>query len=133
MRASLQPGVVVAHLDTDPASYDHAVTKRHLDSAAIGTTDAVRKAASKWSCSRRPRAGSTRSIESDSFAAGYVNFYVCNGAVIVPQFGDATADGNAAQALRELFPGREVVPLNIDGVAAGGGGIHCMTQQEPAP
>ncbi|MEY4909848.1 MAG: hypothetical protein RL260_3566, partial [Pseudomonadota bacterium] len=31
-----------------------------------------------------------------------------------------------------LFPTREVVQLNIDGIAAGGGGIHCTTQQEPA-
>ncbi|RBB94355.1 agmatine deiminase family protein, partial [Pseudomonas sp. MWU12-2115] len=34
--------------------------------------------------------------------------------------------------LRELFPGREVVQLDIDAVAAGGGGIHCTTQQQPA-
>ena len=125
-----EPGVVVAHLDTDPSSYDHAVTLRHLD-ILRATTDAAGKRLEvvvlEAPTQVRPQ------FESDSFAAGYVNFYVCNGAVIVPQFGDATADGNAAQALRELFPGREVVPLNVDGVAAGGGGIHCMTQQEPAP
>jgi len=33
--------------------------------------------------------------------------------------------------LRRLFPGRDVVALNIDAVAAGGGGIHCTTQQQP--
>ena len=65
-------------------------------------------------------------------AAGYINFYVCNGAVIAPEFGDAKADRNARAALRELFPQREVVQLNIDGIAAGGGGIHCATQQQPA-
>ena len=66
------------------------------------------------------------------FAAGYINFYVCNGAVIAPEFGDAKADANARDTLKDLFPKREVVQLNIDGVAAGGGGIHCTTQQEPA-
>lgn len=59
--------------------------------------------------------------------------YVCNGAVIIPGFGDAQADANAKSRLLELFPGRTVVQLNIDPIAAGGSGIHCATQQEPAP
>lgn len=124
-----EPGVVVAHLDTDPASYDHAVTKRHLEilrSAADASGRRLEVVVLEAPTQVRPQ------YESDSFAAGYVNFYVCNGAVIAPQFGDARADDNARQALRDLFPGREVVQLNIDGIAAGGGGIHCVTQQEPA-
>ena len=52
--------------------------------------------------------------------------------MIVPQFGDAASDGQALRALQGLFPGRRVVQLNIDGIANGGGGIHCTTQQEPA-
>ena len=53
-------------------------------------------------------------------------------AVIVPEFGDATADGEAAETIGERYPEREVVALDIDPVAAGGGGIHCATQQQPA-
>jgi agmatine deiminase len=37
----------------------------------------------------------------------------------------------AKDKLQECFPNREIVMLNIDGIAAGGGGIHCATQQEP--
>ena len=70
--------------------------------------------------------------ENDDFAAGYINFYLCNGAVIAPEFGDPKADGATKATLQSLFPNREVVQLNIDGIAAGGGGIHCTTQQEPA-
>lgn len=68
----------------------------------------------------------------DSFLSSYVNYYVCNGAVIAPEFGDAAADEAAAVVLRRLYPGRTIVQLNIDPVAAGGGGIHCATQQQPA-
>ena len=68
---------------------------------------------------------------NDDFAAGYINFYVCNGAVIAPEFGDERADLAAKQTLQRLFPKRKVVQINIDGIAAGGGGIHCTTQQEP--
>jgi len=67
------------------------------------------------------------------FLATYLNYYACNGAVIAPSFGDPMADDRARDTLAELFPGRRVVQLDIDAVAAGGGGIHCATQQQPAP
>jgi agmatine deiminase len=123
-----QPGVVVAGLDEDPASYDHAVTRRHLE--LLRQARDARGRRLQVVVMRGP--GQVRpALESPEFAAGYINFYVCNGAVIAPQFGDAAADANARAILREQFPRREVVQLNIDGIAAGGGGIHCTTQQEP--
>ena len=61
---------------------------------------------------------------------GY-NFYVCNDALIATEFGDPETDGVAKEKLQDCFPKRDVVLLNIDGIAAGGGGIHCATQQEP--
>ncbi|MND92889.1 putative agmatine deiminase [compost metagenome] len=68
----------------------------------------------------------------DDFVSSYVNYYVCNGAVIAPQFGDRRADAEAREILAALYPGREVVQLNIDALGASGGGIHCATQQQPA-
>ncbi|MBF9071924.1 agmatine deiminase family protein [Streptacidiphilus sp. NEAU-YB345] len=65
------------------------------------------------------------------FLATYLNFYVCNGAVIVPRFGDQAADEKAASTLRDLHPGRDVVQVSINAIASGGGGIHCSTQQQP--
>ncbi|MFD9125353.1 agmatine/peptidylarginine deiminase [Kitasatospora sp. NPDC059571] len=72
-----------------------------------------------------------RSTNAD-FVASYANYYVCNGAVISAQFGDTSADTAARAALARLFPGRTVEQLNIDYLGAGGGGIHCVTQQQPA-
>ena len=68
----------------------------------------------------------------DSFLATYMNYYVCNGAVIAPEFGDADADASAREVLEGLFPDREIVQIDIDAIAAGGGGIHCATMQQPA-
>lgn len=68
----------------------------------------------------------------DDFLASYINYYVVNGAVIAPAFGDRAADQGAADVLRDLYPGREVVQVRIDTLAEGGGGIHCATQQQPA-
>lgn len=123
------PGVIVAGLENDDSSYEYAVTRRHLDilrSAKDAKGRALKVVVIPGPASIRPQ------YESDDFAAGYINFYLCNKAVIAPEFGDQKADRNARAMLRELFPTREVVQLNIDAIAAGGGGIHCTTQQQPA-
>lgn len=73
-----------------------------------------------------------RQPSNQDFLASYVNFYVCNGALIMSSFGDDAADGLAQEQLGALYPDREIVAIDTDGVAAGGGGIHCATQQQPA-
>lgn len=67
-----------------------------------------------------------------SFLDSYVNFALANGALITAQFGDRDRDIACRQTLRDAFPRREVVQLNLDRLHRGGGGIHCVTQQEPA-
>ncbi|MFJ3635113.1 agmatine/peptidylarginine deiminase [Streptomyces sp. NPDC090112] len=67
------------------------------------------------------------------FLASFANYYVCNGAVISAHFGDTRADTAAKATLTRLFPGRVVEQLNIDRLGTGGGGIHCVTQQQPVP
>jgi len=123
------PGVVVAGFDSDPESYDHAVTQKHLQILRAATDARGRKL--KVMVLAGP-ADVRKAFKSDSFAAGYINFYVCNGAVIAPEFGDKRGDANCRSLLQELFPKRDIVLLNIDAVAAGGGGVHCTTQQEAA-
>lgn len=66
----------------------------------------------------------------ERLAASYVNFYISNGGVIVPQFGDEH-DGLAAELLGRLFPERKVIPVYARPVIVGGGNIHCITQQIP--
>ncbi len=70
-------------------------------------------------------------IDSPDFVSSYVNYYVCNGGVIAAQFGDEEADSEAAAILGALYPGREIVTLNIDTVGEVGGGIHCATHEQP--
>jgi agmatine deiminase len=61
----------------------------------------------------------------------YVNYYVANGALIVPVTG-AETDADALALLERLYPGREAVPVSGTTLALGGGGVHCITQQVPA-
>lgn len=67
------------------------------------------------------------------FLASYANYYLCNGAVISAHFGDSRADTAVKATLARLYPGRTIEQLNIDRLGTGGGGIHCVTQQQPVP
>ncbi|WP_085596567.1 MULTISPECIES: agmatine/peptidylarginine deiminase [unclassified Pseudomonas] len=126
------PGVVVANLDNDPDSYDHAVTRAHLEILRNATdADGRKLKVHTLSPPLNPRK-SRFSRGNQDFAAGYINYFVINGAVIAPEFGDPVADAKAHDLLSQLYPGREVVQLDIDAIAAGGGGIHCVTHQLPA-
>lgn len=64
--------------------------------------------------------------------ASYVNFLILNGAVLVPVFGQEPRDRAAVGVLGELFPGREIVPINAIDIVREGGAIHCISQQQPA-
>ena len=69
----------------------------------------------------------------ERLAASYVNFYICNHAVLLPQFGgeNAESDERAAGILENLFPDREIVKIPAREIIVGGGNIHCITQQIP--
>ncbi len=68
--------------------------------------------------------------EGDRLAASYVNFYIGNGVIVMPSFGDAN-DELAQNQIRELFPDRKIIALPGREILLGGGNIHCITQQEP--
>lgn len=125
-----RPGLVLAGYEPDPASYDHEVTKRHLE--LLSAASDARGKALEVVAMEAPRT-IREAHETDDFAAGYIGFYVCNGSVIAQEFRDAEADRAARETLERTFPGRTVEQLDIDGIAAGGGSVHCATQQQPAP
>jgi len=72
--------------------------------------------------------------------ASYMNYVVAEGVVLVPRFyrpgRDAELiqkDAAFAQIIQARYPGRRVVPIGVDALLAGGGGMHCITQQIPRP
>ena len=69
-------------------------------------------------------------FEGRRLPASYANFYIANGCVLVPVFND-TNDRVALNALAELFPSREIVPIYSGDLIWGFGAMHCMTQQQP--
>jgi agmatine deiminase len=71
-------------------------------------------------------------VAGETVAASYLNFYICNGAVIIPVTG-APTDAEALAIIALAYPGREIVAVPGAVLAYGGGGPHCITQQVPSP
>lgn len=69
-------------------------------------------------------------VAGQPVAVSYLNFYLCNGAAVVPVSG-ADSDEEALAIIAAAFPGRQVVPVPGAVLAFGGGGPHCITQQVP--
>jgi agmatine deiminase len=72
----------------------------------------------------------TLEVGGEEVAVGHLNFYLCNGAVIVPVAG-LTTDAEALERIGAVYPDREVVGVPGGVIAFGGGGPHCITQQVP--
>jgi agmatine deiminase len=66
----------------------------------------------------------------DMFCRSYVNFYIANGGIVMPSYG-VPGDARARAVIQACFPDREVVQIDVRYLASGGGGIHCITQQQP--
>lgn len=120
------PATVLVHDQRNPDHPDHAVSAE-----LIATLEASTDAGGRpLKVVRMPAPATLRDAEG-WVDYSYINHYVCNGAVIMCAFGDPV-DGGAAAILAEAYPGREIVRIDARPLFARGGGIHCITQQQPA-
>jgi len=68
--------------------------------------------------------------DGEIIPASYMNFYIGNAAVVIPQYG-APHDAAAVEAIQALFPDRVAIGLRADHILTGGGSFHCISQQVP--
>jgi agmatine deiminase len=78
-----------------------------------------------------PSPGRIADEDGEIIPASYMNFYIGNAAVVVPQYG-APNDRAAVDVVQALFPGRVAIGLRADHILTGGGSFHCISQQVPA-
>lgn len=121
------PGVVLIEAEGPSDCAWHAINAANI-AAFDGQTDAKGRAPKLVHV---PEAADAEG-HGDKFCRSYVNSYVVNGAVIMPRYGIGT-DDLVREMFEDVFPGRRIIQVPIPHIAIGGGGIHCITQQEPAP
>ena len=122
-----RPGLILAASCDDTADANHAITQANLD-ILRAATDAKGRPLEVLPLplpKRRDRKDGRRMTLS------YINFYIANGGVVMPAFADS-ADKAAYKVVSGAFPDREVVQVEVSELLVGGGGIHCITQQQPA-
>lgn len=123
----IAPGVVACPIawgkgDPNARVYDETAQ------ALMGMTDAAGR---KLTVMRIPSPGWIDG-EDGPMPASHMNFIIANKAVIAPLYESRRAGEFALEALRELFPNRQVIGLPSAAILTGGGSFHCITQQEPA-
>lgn len=119
------PGRVLVHDQRDPSHPDHAIS-RDLIARLSAETDASGRA---LEVTALPAPATLR--DRDGYVDySYVNHYVLNGAVVAGVFDDPN-DAAALAVLADAYPGREVVAVDARPLFARGGGVHCITQQQP--
>ena len=121
------PGKVLLHSQPNPDHPDHRTMQeiRRLLSAA---TDAKGR---RFEIIDVP-APETLRDGHDFVDWSYINHLVVNDGVIACGFGEAKADARARDILAAAYPGRRVVTVDARELFARGGGVHCITQQQPA-
>lgn len=115
----VRPGVVMAHTIEDPEDPNHAICR-----------DAVKRLRAAKDARGRQLEVIELPLSADDVV--HMNFYVCNGGLIVPVQGEVKQDEPALKIIDRAFPKHRLVPVMGRTIAIGGGGIHCITQQIPA-
>ncbi|MGX7693351.1 agmatine deiminase family protein [Gordonia polyisoprenivorans] len=121
------PGTLLLHQQPNPEHPDHVVMRELRDFLA-GTTDAAGR---QWDIVDLPAPDAIRD-ETGFVDYSYINHLVVNDGVIACGYGEPAADERAAEILASVYPGRRVVTIDAREILARGGGIHCITQQQPS-
>lgn len=121
------PGRLLVHAQRDRSHPDYEICREIL--AVL--RDSRDAAGRTWDIVEMP-APATLTDDDGFVDYSYINHLVVNGGVIACGFDDAH-DAEAAAILAEQYPGRRVVGVDARPLFARGGGVHCITQQQPAP
>ncbi len=122
----VKPGVVAALVAEDPSDGNYEALRDNLKRLRLATDAGGRKL--EIVEINQPEARVENGVR---LALSYINFYIANRAIVMPSFED-THDGLAYRKLKAAFPKREIIQIPVLDIVRGGGGIHCITQQQPA-
>ena len=121
----MRPGVVLALTTDDPTDANFKAFQDNLDRLKKARDAQGREL--EVIPIRQPERRDKNGVR---LTLSYTNLYIANGGVVMPAFEDP-ADDEAYRTVRRAFPDREVIQMAALDIVRGGGGIHCITQQQP--
>lgn len=122
----IAPGKVLALITHDKQDPNYDALHENLE-LLTSATDAKGRKLEVYTIEQPPatyRAG-------ERLTLSYINFYLANNGIVMPSFGHPVHDKAAYDLFRDLFPDHHITQIDAIDVFAGGGGIHCITQQQP--
>ncbi len=122
----VKPGTVMLQIPADPEDTNYLIQHDNL-ARLKSARDANGQAVEVIEIPQPAR----REHGGRRLTLSYINFAFTNGGLIMPSFGDP-CDDPVFRVFSGLFPDRKIIQLQVDDLVVGGGGIHCITQQEPA-
>ncbi len=126
LAAFVRPGVVVVHGQPDPHHHDHAVMAEN-----VRRLRAARDAAGRALEIITIDAPRDTVVDGVSIDHSYINFSFVNDGLVMSVYGDDEADEKASGVLAELLPDRRIAAVDAAPIFRNGGGVHCITQQQP--
>mgnify|MGYP001361353900 CR=1 FL=1 len=122
----IKPGAVLALISNDPDDENYEVLQDNLLRLKYAKDARDRKL--EIVTVEQPQA---KWKEEERLAQSYINFYLPNNGLVMPAFNDPERDEQALATFEKIFPSRKIIQLDAQEIVLGGGGIHCITQQQP--
>ena len=126
LAAFVRPGAVVVHGQPDPGHHDHAVMVEN-----VRRLRAARDAKGRELEIITIDAPADSVVDGVSIDHSYINFSFVNDGLVLSTYGDEAADTKAVATFAELFPDRRIATVDASPIFRNGGGVHCITQQQP--
>ena len=120
------PGKVLCLITEDKNDPNYGLLQENL-AILRAARDAQGRALEVFTVEQPP----ATNLNGERLTLSYINFYLANGGIVMPAFGYEEYDKKAYTLFTKLFPGYELSQIDALDVFAGGGGIHCITQQQP--
>ncbi|UCH73918.1 MAG: agmatine deiminase family protein [Rhodospirillales bacterium] len=121
----VRPGVVLAASCPDQSDPNYEICRENIG-ILRGSADAKGRKLEVITVDQPSRMEDAGTRLSSS----YVNLYIANGGVVMPGFEDRR-DNAAFKTVAQAFADRKVIQISSTDIVRGGGGIHCITQQQP--
>lgn len=122
----IAPGKVLCLVTNDKSDPNYHNMQENLETLK-NTTDSKGRHLEVFTVEQPPETY----LDEERLTLSYINFYLANNGIVMPAFGHEKQDKAAYQLFSKLFPNHLISQIDAIDVFAGGGGIHCITQQQP--